>query len=186
MARTRFEDDPRDDYPARPERSGSSGLLVVLLVAGGLLVLVVCGGGLAFLFMARTAVRDQNVVVAERQEAIAEANQAEMLAPAPKAAVAKAAERLVLARKDFEAAVRGKTRDEVTAAVGKPDETRERVPEYGKVATPGGPATGEKIALSYDWWVFKGRVSNEATGKPYPAVRVRFGPAGKADLIEYP
>jgi hypothetical protein len=72
MSRTRFEDDPRDDSPARPARSGGS-LLVVLLAAGALLVVVVCGGGLAFLFMARTAVRERDAAVAERQAAVATA-----------------------------------------------------------------------------------------------------------------
>src|SRR3954462_15863375 len=73
MPRTRFEDDPRDDVPAQRPRSGGSGLLVVLLVAGALLVVVVCGGGLAFLFLARMAVRGQNAAGAERQGAIATA-----------------------------------------------------------------------------------------------------------------
>jgi hypothetical protein len=187
MPRTRFEDDPRDDdFPARPARSGNGGLLVVLLVAGALLVVVVCGGGLAFLFMARTAVREQDVAVAERQEAIAEANQAEIRAQAPKAAAAKGTARAPMARAAFEAAVRGKKQDEVVAAVGRPDETREQVPEPGGVLQPGGRDKGEKAADRFDWWVFRDRVKNEATGKPYASVRVRFGPDGKADRIEYP
>src|SRR4051812_24324304 len=61
IPRPRFEDAPRDDdVPAQPPRSEGGGLLVVLLVAGALLVLIVCGGGLAFLFLARTAVREQD------------------------------------------------------------------------------------------------------------------------------
>jgi hypothetical protein len=34
--------------------------------------------------------------------------------------------------------------------------------------------------------VFRDRVKDDATGKPYATVRVRFGPDGKADGIEYP
>jgi hypothetical protein len=183
MPRTHFEDDPRDDdFPARPERSGPGGLLVVLLVAGALLVVVVCGGGLAFLFLARTAVREQDAVVAERQAAVAEANQAEIRAQAPKAAAAKGGARPVMARAAFEAAVRGKTRAEIVAAVGPPDETRDGVP----VLQPDGRDAGKAVAVQFDWWVFRDRVKDEATGKPYATVRVRFGPDGKADRIEYP
>ena len=189
MARTRFEDDPRDDdVPAPPGRSGGGGLLVVLLVAGALLVVVVCGGGLAFLFVARTAVREQQAEVNERQAAIAAANEAEVREEVAKAGAAKAGPGAapVMSRKEFEAAVRGKKPDEVAAAVGRPDETREQVPEPGRVLKPDGRDTGERPTLRFDWWVFRGRVRDEATGKPYAAVRVRFGPDGKADRIEYP
>jgi hypothetical protein len=182
MPRARFEDDPRDDYPARPERSGNGGLLVVLLVAGALLVVVVCGGGLAFLFMARTAVREQDVAVAERQEAIAEANQAEIRAQAPKAAAAKGGARPVMARAAFEAAVRGKTRAEIVAAAGPPDETRDGLPGL----KPDGRDAGQPVDIKLDWWVFRDRVKDEATGKPYATVRVRFDADGRADRIEYP
>src|SRR4051812_3331181 len=105
MPRTRFEDDPRDDVPAQRPRSGGGGLLVVLLVAGALLVVVICGGGLAFMFVARTAVRDQQAEVAERQAAIAEANAAEVRAEAAKAGPAQGGPGAtpVMSKKEFEA-----------------------------------------------------------------------------------
>jgi hypothetical protein len=189
VPRTRFEDDPPDDhFPARPGPAGNGGLLVVLLVAGALLGVVVCGGGLAVLLVARTAVRDQQAEVAERQAAVAEANRAEVRAEAAKAGAAKGGPggAPVVSRKEFEAAVRGRKRDEIVAALGRPDETRERVPEPGRVPGPDGRDTGERLADRFDWWVFRDRVRNEATGKPYATVRVRFGPDGTADRIEYP
>ena len=180
MPRNRFEDDLRDDdLPHQPERSGS-GLLVGLLVAGGLLVVLVCGGGLAFLFMARTAVREEAAAVADRQAAIQAENAAEARVADGKAG----GMRPVLSRKDFEAAVRGKTRDEVTKAIGRPDHTREEIHEQG----PAGKEVKDAervVTARVDWWMYRDRVSNEATGKPYAEVRVRFGPTGQADRFEY-
>jgi len=92
----------------------------------------------------------------------------------------------VLSRKEFEAAVRGMKQNEIVAAVGRPDETREQVPEPGAVAAPDGRGKGERATERFDWWVFRDRVKNDATGKPYDSVRVRFGADGKADRIEYP
>jgi hypothetical protein len=153
-----------------------------------LLGVVVCGGGLAFMFMARTAVREQQVAVAEQQAAIAEANAAEVRAEAANAGAVKGGPgaAAVLSRKEFEAAVRGKTKDEVVAAVGRPDETRELVPEPGGAGRPGGRGKGDLAADRFDWWEFRDRVRDEAAGKPYAAVRVRFGADGTADRIEYP
>jgi hypothetical protein len=81
--------------------------------------------------------------------------------------------------------VRDKTRNEVVAAVGRPNETREKVLQYGPVFA-GGKDTGERVPYYFDWWIYRDRVVNEGTGKPYPAVRVRFNENGKADLIVYP
>ena len=80
-------------------------------------------------------------------------------------------------RKQFEDKVRGKTREEVIAAVGRPDETREKV--AGEDLRPAGGAL-----LQYDWWIFRGRVMNDATAKP-SQVAVRFNYDGKADRFEY-
>ena len=180
MPGDRFGDDPRDDdFPHRPQGSGN-GLLVGLLVAGGLLVVLVCGGGLAFLFLARTAVREEAAVVADRQAAIQAENAAEARVAEGKAG----GMRPRLSRTDFEAAVRGKTRDEVTKAVGRPDRTREEIHEPGSVAKEGKGAA-PVVTARFDWWVYRDRVTDEATGKPYAEVSVRFGPAGQADRFEY-
>jgi hypothetical protein len=176
MPGDRFGDDPRDDdFPHRPQGSGS-GLLVGLLVAGGLLVVLVCGGGLAFLFLARTAAREEAVAVADRQAAIQAENAAEAKAGGM---------RPLLSRKDFEAAVRGKTRDAVTRAVGRPHHTREEIHEQGPAAKDGKDAE-PVVAARFDWWVFRNRVNDDVTGKLYAEVRVRFGADGRADRIEYP
>jgi hypothetical protein len=182
MPRTRFEDDPRDgDVPHRPERAGN-GLLVGLLVAGGLLVVLVCGGGLAFLFVARTAVREEAVAVREREAAIRAENRAEAQMAEAKAAGGVAGMAL-RSRKDFEGAVRGKTRDEVTKALGRPAHTHEEIHELGPVG-PEGRGAGV-VAARFDWWVYRDRVTDDATGKPFAEVRVRFGPTGLADRFEY-
>jgi hypothetical protein len=90
----------------------------------------------------------------------------------------------MLSQQDFERKVKDKTQKEVIAAVGRPNETRERVLEHGPVFE-GGKDTGERVPYHFDWWTYRERVINAATGKPYPAVRVRFNEDGKADLILY-
>jgi hypothetical protein len=175
--------DQRDDYAddPRPPRSQSSnsGLIIGLLVGGGLLVVLVCGGTLAYLFMAHAPARQQPAATV-RAEAIPAEH-----APDPAALGPARANRRVMSKVDFESAVRGKTRDEITAAVGQPNLTRKQVPEKAKVARPGGQDTGEQITFYYDWSEFHNRVINPDTGKPYPVVKVRFD-GGKADRIEYP
>jgi hypothetical protein len=89
-----------------------------------------------------------------------------------------------MTRKAFEAAVRGKTPEQVTAAVGRPDDTREKVP--GETTFIPGPFGGQSITYGFDWWVYRGRVINEATGQPYRAVAVRFGDGRRVDQFEYP
>jgi hypothetical protein len=186
MPRARFEDDPRDDdFPARRGRS-NSGLLIGLLVGGGILVVLVCGGGLAAFFFARTAVREREADARAEVQAVRQADR-RVVADAAERAVPnpQPADRPLLSRKDFEAAVRGKTRDQIIAAVGRPDETREQT-ERGKVLTPGGRDTGERIgSWTVEWWVYRDRVANDATGKPYPTVRVRIGPQETGDMVEY-
>ena len=86
-----------------------------------------------------------------------------------------------MSRKAFEAAVTGKTQDQIIAAVGRPDDTRERVPGGSYNA-----GAGMKLTFTFDWWVYHNRVINDATGKPYPTVAVRFAMDGKADRFEYP
>jgi len=118
--------------------------------------------------------------VAEKAEAVETSGVRTGKPPKP----AEAGPRLpagVISRQEFEAAVRGKTRDQVTAAVGRPDETREKVP-----AGTYNAGLGQKLTFTYDWWYYKGRVMNDATGRPYAAVGIRFGGGGTVEQIEYP
>jgi hypothetical protein len=170
----------RDDPRPRPKKS-NTGLIIGLVVGGGLLMLLVCGGALVLLgwvAMPRGAMQQNPPADAT---AVQPAGKAELVA-APEPAAKPPAARPSMSRAAFETAVRGRTRDEVIAAVGRPDETRERVP--GEVLRGAGPLGGN-ITLQYDWWHFHDRVTNDATAKPYTLVRVRFSYDGKADRFEY-
>jgi hypothetical protein len=180
-------DDYRDDFSSDRPRKTTNPALVVGLVLGGvlLLVLLVCGG-FAAVFLFRGA--DAPPAMAVQQAAVADAaiRQPDPV-PGPEPAMPEpgATKPATLSRKDFEGKVRDKTRNEVIAAVGRPNETREKVLQYGPVFE-GGKDTGERVPYYFDWWIYRDRVINEATGKPYSAVRVRFNENGKADLIAYP
>jgi hypothetical protein len=144
---------------------GSLAAMLGIAAAGGL-ALGCLGGGLAGYRMGRTPGTE----------------------PAGDKAVAAgpAARTGVLSRKDFEAAVRGKTKEQIIAAVGRPDDTHTQREDV-KVVTATGEDTGRRMGhVDFEWWVFRGRVLNDATGKPYPEVAVRIGGSDKADLIEYP
>ena len=189
MSHPHFEDEDRDS-PRRPSRSSSTP--TALIVVGGLLivVLVACAGGVWWLLGFQ---RQRDVQVAD--ERIAAAVRAEQqrlagekvegvpdLGPAPRV-VGDLPRR---GRAEFEAAVRGKTREQVVAAVGPPDDVQERVYVEERPPGRGGPGTGTKRGWFADWLVYRGRVTDDATGRAYAQVRVRFGPDGKADRIEYP
>lgn len=100
---------------------------------------------------------------------------------APPIPSVKAAAPKLWGRDQFESAVSGKTKEQVIATVGRPDETKE---------LPGGSLrdgeTGVRITFKFEWWEFRGRVQNEVTGKPYPWVRIRFSHDGKVDVVELP
>jgi hypothetical protein len=180
-------DDYRDDFSSDRPRKTTNPALVVGLVLGGvlLLVLLVCGG-FAAVFLFRGA--DPPGPMAVQQAAVADAAIRQpdpVLGPEPAVPDAGATRPTTLSRKDFEDKVRDKTRNEVIAAVGRPNETREKVLQYGPVFE-GGKNTGERVPYYFDWWIYRDRVINETTGKPYSAVRVRFNENGKADVIAYP
>jgi hypothetical protein len=188
MTRTRFEDDDRDDshHPPRPSNAP-----VVLLAVGVLVgLLVACAGGAVWVLgvqrQREVRAADERIVAAvgaERRRLAAEKEAADQVerGPAPRVV----GDRPRLGRTAFEAAVRGKTRDEVARAVGRPDHTREEIHEPGPVAEKGkhgGPVAADR----FDWWAYRDRVTNEATNKPYAEVRVRFGADGRVDRTEYP
>ena len=158
----RYPEDDDFDPRGRSPRSDAA-LPVGLLVLGGLVVALVCGGGAVWLFTARqqaTREADEEIaarIVAEQQRMDAAGGRA---GPNPNARAPAA--RSVVARRAFEAAVRGKTREQVVAAVGPPD------------ADPEG-----------DDLIYRNRVVDDVTGKVYAEARVRFGPAGRADRFEY-
>jgi hypothetical protein len=179
MPRRRYEDD--DDYLPEPPRRSNPGLVVGLVVGGAVLALVAVGG-LAVLFFARaSAVRDEAVAARDAEAKRVGLGDEEAARRGRELAREKAAP--AMTRSEFEKAVRGKTQAEIIAAVGRPDDTRENVP--GETLRGAGPLGGN-ITFNYNWWVFRNRVMNEATGKPYATVAIRFGHDGKADRFDYP
>jgi hypothetical protein len=176
----RFDD---DDEPRT--RQSNSPLIVILALVAAFLMLVVVGGGTAAYVMVSRARHAEAVARAEAAESAARAQgrqvvnpmgeQLERVQPAPAR---------ILTKKEFEAAVVGHTKDEIIAAIGGPDDTREKI-----LATrvPGaGPGRVSGVSFSYTWCVFRNRVLNDDTGKLYASVAVRIGPEGKGDLTEYP
>jgi len=182
-------DDYRDDFSAeRPRKTTNPALTVALVLGGGLLLgLLVCGGFVAvFLFRGADApapMAAQRVDVAN-PAAMRPAEPQPGLDPVPAEPEAGATNPAPLSQQDFERKVKDKSRKEVIAAVGQPNEIREKVLEHGTVVV-GGKETGERVPYIFDWWTYRDRVINEATGKPYPVVRVRFNEDGKADFILY-
>jgi hypothetical protein len=177
MPRRRFADDDRDDGP--PDRSrNNTPLLLTLLLGGGilLLVLVVGGGLVAYLAIGRAKARaDAAYARAEAAEAAARApdfREPDLHggAAANVPPVAAPPARPVLSRQDFEAAVRWKNGDQIIAAVGRPDDTRD----------------GGGVTTKFEWWIFRGRVMNPATGKPYPVASVQMEYGKQTGRIEYP
>jgi hypothetical protein len=186
MPRTSVDDDDRD---GPPPRSANTPLVLLFGGVAVVAVLVIGAGAVWVLGVQRqreVRLADERIaaaVRAEQQRLAAEkeaAGRAER-GPAPRVV----GDRPRLGGKDFEAAVRGKTRDEVTKAVGRPDHTREEILEGGRVAQDAKDA-GRAVAARFDWWVYRERVTNDATGKPYAEARVRFGADGRADRIEFP
>jgi hypothetical protein len=166
------------------------GRIVVLsiLIFGVVLVCGLAGAGALLVFKARLA-RESEQVAREAQAKAAglgdegAAKRGRELAKGQ--TDGKADARPPMTKKEFEAAVRGKTKDQIITAVGRPDETRENVPQQSRQTTPDGVGAGPGPTFHFDWWVYRGRVMNEATGRPYAEVRVRIGPAGVADIFEY-
>jgi len=180
-------DDYRDDFSAERPRKTTNPALTVALVLGGVLLvgLLVCGG-FAAVFLFRGA-DPPPPMVAQRANldnpaAMQPADPLPNLDPVMAQPEPGATKPVAISQQDFERKVRDKTRKEVIAAVGRPNEVREKVVEHGTVVV-GGKETGERVPYQFDWWTYRDRVINEATGKPYPAVQVRFNENGKADLI---
>jgi hypothetical protein len=154
----KFSRDGDDREQPRRDRSGPT--LPVALAIAAILVLVCGVGGVATLWLTgRAVVAERDRVEAVRAEAEADARraaevQAEMNEgrPAP------------LDREAFEKAVLGRTPDEVTAAVGKPDGTSE-----------GGRET---------YWRYEGRTWDPTAGKVDEAARVVFE-GGKVARVEF-
>ncbi len=160
MARNERYDDER------PAKKGN-GLAIGLAIGGGVLALLLVGGcivGVVFIRGAKKVVEQAE----SKEQAAGGAAKVEPKAGTP---------RKVISRKEFEAAVSGRTRDQITAVVGRPDDTKDNVPGQGGVG---------RVTFTYNWWYFWDRVANEATGKPYPIVAVRFNANGIADRIDYP
>jgi hypothetical protein len=178
MAGDHFDDED-DVYghtspPAKPRKATNSALLVAMMLGGALLVGLLLCGGLMFLF--RGAMPPEPPVKVADAVAVRPDNAPDgQMQPTRKRSA-------TLSRKEFESKVQGKTRDEVMAAVGGPDAMQMSVPGGDE---PGGGDAGGLVPAVH-WWVYRDRVVNEATGKPYPTVRVRFNDSGKVDRIEYP
>lgn len=77
-------------------------------------------------------------------------------------------------RKEFEALVIGKTKNQIIAAVGRPDDTTDQVPRHPRV-----------LALHTEWWYYHKRVINDDTGNPYSIARV-YMTYDKAYQVDYP
>ena len=181
MSDSRFEDDR--DHPTPTPRG--VGPIILLLAAGAVTVVLVCAGGAAWLlwFQRQRDVRaaDERIAAAVRAEQVRLAGEKgapeREVGPAPRVVGGRQ-----LGRREFDAAVRGKSRDQIVAAVGPPEDVRERV--YVEERPPG--PRNRVHGWFADWLVFRNRVTDDATGAVYAEVRVRIGPDGKADRIEYP
>jgi hypothetical protein len=152
MARPdRFDEDEEGYERGRPPRPSTPPVLRIALVLGGMLVLSVAACGALGFFWTRAAVQEERAVQAEAEAEVA----------AGKAA--KGTQR-VHTRQEFRDLVTGKTPDEVIAAVGKPDDTREE-----------GDLTR---------WTYGGRVQDPGPGQPAADPVVVFR-AGKAAEVQY-
>jgi len=152
----RFGDD--DSFESPPPKS-SSGVILIVLLAGLVLVVVVPMVLLVgWLFMAREAT-------------VQRAQQADM--EARDAAVAGREVMPVQSRKDFDARVKNKSKDEIIAAVGPPDEV---------IGPPAGPVAPDGPALT---WIYHNRVRGD-DGELYASVTVLLNREGMAYRIDYP
>jgi hypothetical protein len=163
----RFGDD--DSFESPPPKS-SSGVILIVLLAGLVLVVVVPMVLLVgWLFMAREATvqRAQQADMEARDAAVAERE----VMPVPRVVADRPMP--VQSRKDFDARVKNKSKDEIIAAVGRPDE--EIGPPAG-LAAPGAPALT---------WFYHNRVRSD-DGELYASVAVWLNREGVAYRIEYP
>lgn len=170
------DDDFGDDRP-RPKRKGNAGLIIGLAIAGGLLLLLIAGAAAVGIYFLGKRNAGPNGGPVAAQAAVPAGGHAE---PAP--AEVPPGKR-VWSRNDFAVAVEGKTKDEVIAAVGRPDETKESVNDP-LIIRGNAKFAPREIERLYDWWLFRDRVMNAITGKPYARVLVRFD-GNKADKVIY-
>lgn len=84
-----------------------------------------------------------------------------------------------LNRDDFESQLTGRTRREVVATIGYPDQVMRDMPS-GK-----GAGLPDQLASSYDWWGWRTYVVDPANGQTYRIAIVRFGPTGTVDRFDY-
>lgn len=162
MARRDDDDDFGDDFP--PSRKSNNGLLIPLAIGGlGLLALLLVGVAVAFFRTRVAAVQAENIradEVAARREAVDR--------PAARPMTK------LLTQKEFESMVMNKSREQIIASVGRPDDITTEAPN----------SKAKGVSLSA-YWYFKERVLNEATGKPYPTARVYLSKT-EAYRIDYP
>jgi hypothetical protein len=81
----------------------------------------------------------------------------------------------VFSKKEFEALVLNKTKQQIIGAVGRPDDTTTDVDRPKGV-----------ISFLQEYWYFRDRVLNEDTGKPYRVARVFIKQGDEAYRIDYP
>lgn len=166
-------DDFDDHYGNEPEKS-SSWPIVLLLLGGGLLLLIVVGViGAGILTL-----RHEAAAVNARAEAHLEAQKVQAEAMRPDANVVRPsgkgdATRRIYSRDDFEKTLRGQRIAKVVAELGEPDEklmmARDR-------SDPDKPA---------ERWIYRDRVNNPATGKPFNRAAIILDRDGTVRGFEY-
>ena len=182
MSRRRLDDD--DDYaddmdPNSDRRRSSSAGWVGGLIVGGVLLALLLIIGVGALFFVRTAAVRQEAIAARDAEAKRvglgdeEAARRGRELVREKGGVAK-----TYTRDEFRRLVMGKTGDEIVAAVGRPDDARKDVAGETR-------RDGVIVTENHDWWEFRDRVLNDATGKPFSRAAVRFNNKGQADRLDY-
>ncbi len=120
-----------DDEPQPPPAKGGFPLWLILVLGGMVVGLFVCGGvgTLAYLMYKRDVAQremmvEQDMMMAEREQAEAEVRRDEMLWLKVEQRHGLR-DRVLLSRDEFRTKVAGKTESEVTASVGKPVSTEE-------------------------------------------------------------
>ena len=112
--------------------------------------------------------RGPEVAVAERQAAVAEADQAEVRAEAPRPRRPRAGGAApVLARTALRGGGAGEDEGRGRAAAGPPDEGA-RGARAPRGSPAGRPGQGQAAAARLDWWVFRDRVRTRRRASPTP------------------
>jgi hypothetical protein len=181
MPRRRLDDDDdyADDMDPRPgRRSSGTGLVVGLVVGGALLALLLVIGAGALFFARTAAVRQEAVAARDDESKRVGLGDEEAARRGKELARERGGAAKAYTRAEFSRLVTGKTGDEIIAAVGRPDETRKNVPGETK-------RDGVIVTETHDWFIFRDRVLNDETGKPFWSAEVRFNAKGRADRIDY-